>query len=201
MVYAVDGILKTLKMAGQGTIEVRDLRIDDIPFIADYWLNSDDDFLISMGVDLDKLPTRAGLTNMLTEQINLPDSEKASMAMILESDGKPAGHCNVNGITYGQEATMHLHLWTADTRRKGLGTKMVLESLPAFFKRLQLQTLWCEPYARNPAPNRTLKRIGFEFVKTYVTIPGSLNFEQEVNRYKLTREKFEELRNASVQSI
>lgn len=175
-------------------IKVRDLSINDIKYISDYWLNSDEDFLISLGVELGKLPTREGLTKMLTDQINLPDSDKASMALILEHDGKPTGHCNVNEINFGQEATMHLHLWTSDTRRKGLGTKMVLKSLPAFFDRLKLQTLWCEPYAHNPAPNQTLRKIGFEFVKRYVTTPGSLNFEQEVNRYKLTREQFEEIK-------
>ena len=187
-------------------VNVRDLRIDDIEYIADYWLNSDKEFLVSMGVDLDKLPTRNGLTRMLTSQINLPDFSKASMAMILELNGKPVGHCNVNGIIYGKEATMHLHLWTADYRQKGLGTIMVLKSIPAFFERLKLGTLWCEPYAHNPAPNKTLKRIGFEFIKRYSTTPGSLNFEQEVHRYKLTRDRFEEIKkqyqnNALNQSI
>lgn len=181
-------------MTIQTKIRVRELASNDIMFIADYWLNSDKDFLISMGVDLNQLPTREGLTKMLNNQINLPDSEKASLAMILEVNGKPAGHCNVNGITYGQEATMHLHLWTSDNRQKGLGTTMVLKSLPAFFDRLKLETLWCEPYSHNPAPNKTLKKIGFEFIKRYLTIPGSLNFEQEVNRYKLTREQFEEIK-------
>ncbi|MAX81295.1 MAG: GNAT family N-acetyltransferase [Crocinitomicaceae bacterium] len=172
---------------------LRLLTADDIPLIADYWLLSDSDFLIGMGVDLDKLPSREGLTNMLTQQLNLPDAEKASLAMILEVDGKPVGHCNVNQITFGKEATMHLHLWNTQHRQKGLGTTMVLKALPEFFNRLQLQTLWCEPYAHNPAPNKTLLKIGFEFIKTYVTIPGSLNFEQEVNRYQLTRERFEEI--------
>ena len=175
-------------------VNVRDLTLDDIKYIADYWINSDPDFLVGMGVDLDKLPSRSGLTKMLTDQIRLPDSGKASLAMILELNGKPAGHCNVNGILYGQEAAMHLHLWTAEYRQKGLGTAMVLQSLPVFFDRLKLETLWCEPYAHNPAPNKTLEKIGFEFVKRYTTTPGSLNFEQEVNRYKLTRGRFEEIR-------
>lgn len=182
-------------MTIENEVKVRDLTIYDIKYIADYWIKSDKDFLIGMGVDLDKLPSRNSLTKMLTDQINLPHSSKASMAMILELNGKPAGHCNVNEITYGKEATMHLHLWTTEFRQKGLGTRMVLKSLPVFFDKLKLKTLWCEPYAYNPAPNKTLKKIGFEFVKRHKTIPGSLNFEQEVNRYKLTIEQFEKIRN------
>ena len=174
-------------------IKVRELKVDDIKHIADYWLKSDKEFLISMGVDLKKLPSRDELTNMLNTQLKLADSDKSSLAMILEINGNPVGHCNVNGITYGQHASMHLHLWYSDMRQKGIGTAMVLRSLPIFFNRLKLETLWCEPYAQNAAPNKTLRKIGFEFVKRYITTPGSLNFEQEVNRYKLTKERFKEI--------
>jgi [ribosomal protein S5]-alanine N-acetyltransferase len=172
-------------------ITVRDLTYNDIALIADYWLHSDKAHLEGMGVDVHKLPSREALTAMLAQQINTLDAKKSSLALITELNGRPIGHCNVNGITYGQEATMHLHLWHSANRKKGIGTEMVLKSLPVFFGRLALQTLWCEPYAHNPSPNLTLQKVGFEFVKKYVTIPGSLNFEQEVNRYKLTKERLE----------
>lgn len=175
------------------TITVREMIGEDANRIADYWLGSEKEFLIGMGVDLKKIPTREALTSMLHEQVELPDDRKSSFAMIAEIDGKPAGHCNVNQIEYGKQATMHLHLWESNSRRAGLGTKMIRLSLPVFFDRLKLETIWCEPYAENPAPNRTLRKVGFEFVKKYVTIPGSLNFEQEVNRYRLTRERFERI--------
>lgn len=179
-------------MANRSKIKVRPLISNDINFIADYWLLSQKDYLVGMGVDLRKLPSRDGLTNMLRSQINLPDSEKTSLAMVLEVDGQPSGHCNVNDIRYGHDAKMHLHLWKSNNREKGLGTEMVKKSLPEFFNRLELKAIFCEPYALNPAPPRTLIKVGFEFVKKYKTVPGSLNFEQEVNQYKLTKKKFEE---------
>lgn len=188
-------------MATKDKIEVRDLTKQDIELVADYWLTSDRDFLMSMGVDLHKLPTREGLTHMLLSQIQTPDPEKASLALILEINGIPAGHCNVNPIRYGQDATLHLHIWHSKNRKKGLGTSMVLKSLPVFFDRLDLQILWCEPYALNPAPNKTLETIGFEFIKKYVTVPGAINFEQEVNRYKLIKETFEKIKYTSTGGI
>ncbi len=175
-------------------IEVREITEEDIDLIADYWLKSDPDFLISMGVDLNKLPSREHLSEILATQIKLPDPKKASLALIAQIKGIAGGHCNVNNIVFGKEATMHLHLWQSKNRMKGHGTQMVCRSLPIFFERLKLETIWCEPYAINPAPNRTLDRIGFEFVKKYVTIPGSLNFEQEVNRYKLTKVRLEKIK-------
>ncbi|NEN22542.1 GNAT family N-acetyltransferase [Cryomorpha ignava] len=165
-------------------LSIREIRESDISLIADYWLKSDLEFLKSLGVDLKKLPEREGLTTMLKKQIALPYSEKQSLALIWENDKKPIGHCNVNGINFGKEATMHLHLWNVENRKKGIGVCLLKQSIPFFFEKLNLETLWCEPYAHNPAPNKTLMKAGFEFVKRYVTIPGSLNFEQEVNRYR-----------------
>lgn len=172
---------------------VREIELKDINLLADYWLKADPDFLVGMGVDLQKLPTREQLTKMLTTQINLPINQKSSYALIWELDGKQIGHSNVNGIEFGEQATMHLHLWKSNTRRKGIGSEFVKKSLPLYFEKLEIKNLFCEPYAINPAPNKTLKKVGFEFEKKYTTIPGSLNFEQEVNRWKMTKHKFEKL--------
>lgn len=62
---------------------------------------------------------------------------------------------------------------------------------------MELKNIYCEPYAQNPAPNKTLAKAGFLFVKKYTTIPGYLNFEQEVNQWLMTQEKFTSLENLS----
>lgn len=174
-------------------LSVREIEENDISLIADYWLLSDDDFLVSMGVDLQKMPLRQDFENMLEKQINTPIKEKMAYALIWEVDDSPVGHSNVNNIVFGKEAVMHLHLWKQETRKKGIGTKLVKRSLPFYFNTLKLEKLICEPYALNPAPNRTLEKAGFEFIKKYVTIPGMLNFEQEVNRWEMSRTEFEEV--------
>ena len=83
---------------------------------------------------------------------------------------------------------MHLHLWQTDVRQKGLGTAFVKMTLPYFFEHLQLQKIYCEPYSGNPAPNKTLEKVGFRFVKTYTTTPGWINFEQPVNLWEIGRD-------------
>lgn len=169
---------------------VRDLNQADLPLIVNYWLQSTPDYLESLGVDLKKLPSRSGLLSMLQKQLNSNDNEKDSLALIAVFEGVPIGHCNVNKIIFGEEAYLHLHLWNAQSRKQGLGTGMVLMSVPLFFSRLKLKTLWCEPYALNPAPNKTLEKIGFKWIKRHLTVPGSLNFEQEVNLWKLSYNRF-----------
>jgi len=120
-------------------INVRELEERDINFIADYWLNSDPDFLIGMGVDLEKLPKREFFTTMLMSQINLPIEEKKSYALIWEIDNVQVGHSNVNAIEFGKQAKMHLHLWDFKNRKKGTGSELVRKSLPFFFENLQLE--------------------------------------------------------------
>lgn len=175
------------------TLSVREIHQSDIPLIADYWLLSDPGFMKGMGVQQDKLLSREQWYQMLEEQLVLPYDQKQSYCIIWEIDGRPVGHSNANRIRYGQDAYMHLHLWNNIYRQKGSGSALVRMTLPYFFERLRLKTLYCEPYALNPAPNNTLPRLGFTFVRTHRTIPGPICFEQDVNLWALTEAAFRSL--------
>ncbi len=174
-------------------VSVRELKESDIPLIINYWYNADDTFLIKMGVDINKIPSEKVWKSMLVEQMAQPYNNKKSYYIIWEFDGKPAGHSHVNKIIFGREAYMHFHLWNHESRKLGYGTELVKMTLPSFFENLKLKYLYCEPYALNPSPNKALNKIGFEFIKEYITIPGFLNVEQKVNLWLLTYEKFKKL--------
>lgn len=88
---------------------------------------------------------------------------------------------------------MHLHIWDYMNRKKGFGAALIKKSLPFYFKNLKLQEVYCEPYALNPAPNKVVEKIGFTFIKQYLTVPGASNFEQMVNQWKLTRADYESI--------
>ncbi len=106
----------------------------------------------------------------------------------------PVGHSNVNKIIFGEEAYMHLHLWKADKRQKGIGTALVKMTLPYFFDNLQLKTLYCDPYALNPAPSKTVEKVGFTFIKEHRSIPGYLNFEQQTKLWALSYDNYKKLK-------
>lgn len=174
-------------------LSVRPLSESDIPLIIQYWLEADADFLKGMGVDLTKMPLQEAWELSLQEQLSQAIPDKKSYCIIWEIDGQPVGHCNINKIQFGREAFMHLHLWRSEFRQKGAGTALVKMSLPFFFDNYQLETLYCEPYALNPAPNKTLEKVGFQWVKEYVTTPGWLNFEQSVQLWALSRARYQNL--------
>ena len=62
-------------------ISVREIKITDVDLLVDYWFKADSDYLASMGADKNKLPTRKEMTEILTEQINLPIQDKKSYAL------------------------------------------------------------------------------------------------------------------------
>lgn len=175
------------------TLSVRELQASDIEPLTDYWLTASDSFLEGMGVDITKMPARDQWHAMLNQQLQQSYAEKQSYGMIWLLDGKPIGHSNVNKIIFGEEAFMHLHIWDAAVRKMGYGSAFIKLTIPYFFKHLQLKRLYCEPYALNPAPNKTLEKAGFQFLRQYITIPGWLNFEQPVKLWVMNVENVEKV--------
>ncbi|MCF8245970.1 MAG: GNAT family N-acetyltransferase [Saprospiraceae bacterium] len=174
-------------MESESKLSVREISSGDIDAIANYWLNADADYLRGMGAEKTKLPSREQWHQMLSAQLAEGYPEKQAYAIIWELNGQPIGHSNVNKIVFGEEAYLHLHLWHPAHRKGGHGLAFLKMTIPFFFKNMQLKRLYCEPFALNPAPNRTLPKLGFSFVKNYVTTPGSINFEQEVNLWVLEK--------------
>lgn len=169
-------------------LSIREQTPEDIPHIVDYFLNADPDFLLKMGVDAAKLYERGFWLQFLHENYRLENSKKSTYYLIWLKGNQPIGHCNINKIVLNEEAYMHLHLWQKDERQKGLGQEFLKMAIPTFFQVFGLKKLYCEPYALNPAPNKTLARLGFECVKKHETTPGVFNFHQPVNRWCLTRQ-------------
>lgn len=161
--------------------------------IVDYFVSGDANFLDGMGVDPKLLPSREVWLKTLYENHQKPIEERTIFYVIWHVDGNPIGHSNINKIVYGQEAYMHLHMWQSDTRKRGLGLELLRKSIPFYFADFKLKNLYCEPYALNPAPNKTLKKLGFEFIKEYETKPGVISFLQRVNRWCLSESQFNNL--------
>ena len=175
-------------------LSAREIQHKDIGPLSDYWFKSDPQFLVALGVDLSKMPSREQWEQMLEQQISQSYEQKQSYCVMWLLNHEPVGHSNINRIIFGEEAYMHLHIWEKDNRAKGMGLQFVKMSIPYFFKNMQLKKLCCEPYALNPAPNKTLEKLGFTFIKEYTTVPGWINFEQPVKHWELTYEQFQRMK-------
>lgn len=182
-------------------LNVREIRPNDIEKIVDYFVNADAEFLKGMGADKSKLPQREEWIKKLESEFKKTYKNKDFYYIIWLIDDQPIGHSNIHKIEFGNIATMHLHLWKNDKRKNGLGLKFLNLTVPYYFKKFNLKKLICEPSSENVAPNRVLKKLGFELVRTYDTTPGWINFHQTVNRYELKKGQLEKTKNSTQQGV
>ena len=168
-------------------LEVRAMTLGETQGVVDYFLNATPEFLDGLGVDPTRLPPAAQWAQSFERQFQLPLERRALHALIWLDGGAPVGFSTADKITFGESAFMHLHVTDPLRRRSGLGASFVAMSANAYFADLRLKILHCEPNAFNVAPNRTLQKAGFKFIKTHMTVPGPLNYRQAVNRWTLER--------------
>jgi RimJ/RimL family protein N-acetyltransferase len=136
-----------------------------------------------MGVARSRLPSREDWINSALRDHDRPNHEKERAYLAWIFRGVATGHSSINKIRVGDEAFIHLHLWAPVDRQAGLGTAFFQLSVLRFARDFSLKRLYCEPNAENVGPNRVLLKSDFRFVKRYRTVPGPINFEQDVNQY------------------
>jgi RimJ/RimL family protein N-acetyltransferase len=161
------------------------MTLEEAAIIIDYFHGASHDFLRSLGVAPAKLPYRDDWEAFYRAEYQRPIQKRRAILVLWELDGEPIGFSTADKIIFGQEAYMHLHILHPELRRSGYGARFVRETVKIYFDILRIQKLYCEPYALNEAPNKTLQKAGFKFIKTYEAIPGPLNFRQPVNRWLL----------------
>jgi RimJ/RimL family protein N-acetyltransferase len=141
-----------------------------------------------LGIDPAKMPNHEELWHDMARQLEAPKDQKLRYFLVWELEGLGVGFSSIDEITIGKQANMHLHVAVSAQRMRGHGAEFVRRSVPIYFKEFDLETLYCEPYAFNTAPNRALQKAGFEFVETVEKVPSSFSFPQPVTRWRMTRE-------------
>ena len=170
-------------------LTVRAMEPGEVGLVIDYFHASTPEHLETLGVDPTRLPEPDAWRRLFAGEFELPVETRGRLLVIWESAGDPIGFSSADKIGIGVEAYMHLHVLDPDNRRRGLGSECVRQTARLYFDALRVQRLFCEPNAFNVAPNRTLQRAGFRYVKTHMTVPNRLNFHQPVTRWMLERPK------------
>lgn len=172
---------------------VRDMCAKEASRVVSYFHDLTADDCARLGIDRSKLPEPGHWNLLLREDFERPVGGRRWHYVTWELEGVAIGHSNVGDIERGSHGYMHLHIWRADLRAKGLGRAFVLGSVRRHFEVLDIDTVYCQPNAFNVAPNRALAAAGFAYLETYETVPGWLNHWQAVTRWAMTRGRFAEL--------
>jgi RimJ/RimL family protein N-acetyltransferase len=165
------------------SLVIREMAIDEVDLVIDYFHGSTPEHLETLGVDPTRLPSRRDWQARYEAEYAKPIERRSTFLVIWEQDGAAVGFSTADKITYGEQAHMHLHVVDEGRRGSGVGAACVRETVGLYFCALRLRHLFCEPNAFNVAPNRTLQKAGFHYVKTYKTVPGPLNYHQAVTRW------------------
>jgi RimJ/RimL family protein N-acetyltransferase len=174
-------------MTADRSLVVREMQLSEVGVRIDYFHDSSDDHLRTLGVDRTLLLSREQWRSVYEEDHARPIEQRANGSLIWELEGETVGFSSADRITFGQEAFMHLHVVRPDLRQRGLGAQFVRMSARYYFRALELERLFCEPNAFNVAPNRTLQRAGFRYQFTHETQPSPMNFFQATTRWVLER--------------
>jgi hypothetical protein len=142
------------------SLVVREMALDEVDLVIDYFYGSTPEHLETMGVDPTRLPTREDWWARYVAEYGKSVQERSTLLVIWELDGVAFGFSSPDKIVYGKQAHMHLHIVDPQRRRSGIGAACVRETVELYFNALALRFLFCEPNAFNMAPNRTLQSVG-----------------------------------------
>jgi len=176
-------------MPNTAVLTVREMQLSEVDIRINYFHDSSDEHLQTMGVDRALLPAREEWREFYEDDYARPIPHRKTYALLWELEGVAVGFSSSDRILFGREAFMHLHILDPGHRRQGLGSEGVRKSARAYFEVLKLDRLFCEPNAFNVAPNRALQRAGFQYLFTHETTPGPINFPQVTTRWVLTRRR------------
>ena len=163
------------------------MKLSEVGLIIGYFHGSSSEHLNMLGVDPTRLPDPIAWQERYAREYGQPVEKRKVVLVIWDAESGPVGFSTADTIAYGREAKMHLHIVKPEQRRIGIGAACVRETVRIYFDALKLERLYCEPNALNVAPNRTLQKVGFKYLKTHETVPGPLNYHQAVTRWVLEK--------------
>src|SRR5215471_7264802 len=169
-------------------LTVRPLASEDFDGFIAYFTHASQADAERMGLAIDRVPSPTQLCSDLEAMIATPVERLHSFVLAWCTDGKTIGHSSLKDIVPGESGSMHLHMWRADLRGKGYGSRLFCLSALDFYERFNLKRIICEPKTDNPMANRMLRKIGFPLVLTHVAASSELAFVCELNRYEILRD-------------
>jgi RimJ/RimL family protein N-acetyltransferase len=166
-------IYETIEVNGK-KISVCDIQEDDIAIIVDYWHNSDEAFLDSMGVDHAKITSREATAAKFIDSIPSNRGEFSRMTLIFKHDNKPIGYTNVN-FDKDRIGYAHVHIINANYRQIGFVARLFKRCIDIYKNEFDVKDLRFQTNTENRRINRYLEKMGYKIAGTdYIDKPDGM---------------------------
>lgn len=129
----------------------------DIVHILDYWYEASPEYLHTLGVAREKLPSRSKMAEMLARKI---EYESRPTILTVKLNGVGVGVHELTHIEPDISAVMHAHIWRAQNRGRGIGVISYLRAMERFFEAHGFQRIIFETPTANHAANRIKRTLG-----------------------------------------
>lgn len=139
-------------------ITVADLDAPAVERILSYWYESPAEYLQSIGVAPEKLPSRRKMREML--ELKVKRREAAPTILVVRLRGEGIGVHELTHIQPGVSAVMHAHIWSAEHRGRGIGVVSYVRAMERFFADHGFERILFETPTANVAANRIKEALG-----------------------------------------
>lgn len=172
-------------------VTVRDIELQDIGPIADYWHDSDSEYLESIGVDINKIVSRD--ITISTFESALPNirGDQDRIVLIFEVDNKIIGYTNVNFNQTG-DPFAHVHITDYKYRNKGIIPSVFFKVITVFYDYFNIKKLYLQTNIKNKKINNLLFKKNITNIKTeYISKPDGMGAIGTYNLFSCSREQAE----------
>jgi hypothetical protein len=176
----------SVKAAG-GLLELRDLSVEDVPAIVDYWLLSPAELLDAMGVDRVRLGSPEQIQERFATAIRTGDRGQSRIALGISLDEKFVGYSLLN--RYSEEVNYsHWHITDANLRAKGISSALYPWRIRTYFDVAPISRLIHQTRTSNLGVNRMLDKFVPVSESTYLEKPDGVGNPGDFNLRYVRRE-------------
>ena len=155
-------------------ISLCDIQERDIPYIVDYWHNSDDNYLHSMRVDKSKLISRDVTATKFIESIPKNRGDQSRITLVFKDGETVIAYTNVSlnadGVGYG-----HVHIIKNGYKQIGFVAEFFDTAIEIFREKFHVNSLRFQTNKENRRINRYLAKLGYEVAHTeYLENPDGM---------------------------
>lgn len=141
-------------------VEVGDLVPGDVEHIVQYWHGSSPDYLLSIGVARERLPSPRKMHEALA--LKLASAGTAPTILVIRLKGEGVGVHELTHVDPGVSAVMHAHIWREEDRRRGIGLVSYVRAMERFFALHRFERIIFETPRANTGANRLKQKLGIE---------------------------------------
>jgi hypothetical protein len=140
-----------------GMAVLRDLDLEDISAIVQFWYENEDDFLESLGIDRSRLGTAEDTRQRFLRAIPTGDPDQRSIAFAITVNDRCSGYTLLNRYTPDINYS-HWHITDPGLRRSGVSKALYPHRIKAYFDSVPMDRLIHQTRTSNIGVNRMLDR-------------------------------------------